>query len=561
MSWKIIEKYRRLLEIEEGCVTKGWGGKLTVCLVYPSHYRAGMSNLGFQWVYGFLNDCSDVVCERAFLPAADEVEEYRASRTPLLSIESQKPLHDFDVIAFSVSFETDYLNIPKILSLARIPHFAAERTASSPLVLAGGAATFLNPEPIAEMMDMLCVGEGEVLLPPLLQLLNATGGMDRKALLDEAAKIPGIYVPSLFTVDYDHDEIGGISVAGDHPSCIERGFAGDLDSSATGSRLFTPDTEFSEMFLVELSRGCPRGCRFCAAGFIYEPYRQRSLESVRAQAVTALESHGKIGLVGAAVGDFKGIGPLCRSIREQGGKVTVASLRIDRLDDELIDVLVESGHKTVSLAPEGPSQRLRDLVKKGITTEQILAACGRLIARNILNLKLYFIVGLPTETMADIEEMLALVEEIRRQVTEQGRANRRLGQIQLSVNPFIPKPFTPFQWCGMAPVKELEKRINYLKRALAKMPNVRLQSEGLRDAVLQAVISRGDRRLAGWLVKAAETGSWSRAAKDMGIHLEEQATRTIPLDAVLPWSIICCREPERLEREYRRAFDGSSGEA
>jgi radical SAM superfamily enzyme YgiQ (UPF0313 family) len=411
------------------------------------------------------------------------------------------------------------------------------------------------------MMDMLCVGEGEVLLPPLLQLLNATGGMDRKALLDEAAKIPGIYVPSLFTVDYDHDEIGGISVAGDHPSCIERGFAGDLDSSATGSRLFTPDTEFSEMFLVELSRGCPRGCRFCAAGFIYEPYRQRSLESVRAQAVTALESHGKIGLVGAAVGDFKGIGPLCRSIREQGGKVTVASLRIDRLDDELIDVLVESGHKTVSLAPEGPSQRLRDLVKKGITTEQILAACGRLIARNILNLKLYFIVGLPTETMADIEEMLALVEEIRRQVTEQGRANRRLGQIQLSVNPFIPKPFTPFQWCGMAPVKELEKRINYLKRALAKMPNVRLQSEGLRDAVLQAVISRGDRRLAGWLVKAAETGSWSRAAKDMGIHLEEQATRTIPLDAVLPWSIICCREPERLEREYRRAFDGSSGEA
>jgi radical SAM superfamily enzyme YgiQ (UPF0313 family) len=200
------------------------------------------------------------------------------------------------------------------------------------------------------------------------------------------------------------------------------------------------------------------------------------------------------------------------------------------------------------------------LVKKGITTEQILAACERLIARDILNLKLYFIVGLPTETMSDIEEMLALVEEIRRKVTERARANKRLGQIQLSVNPFIPKPFTPFQWCGMAPVKELEKRINYLKRAFTKMPNVRLQSEGLRDAVLQAVISRGDRRLAGWLVKAAETGSWSRAAKEMRIELDLLATRTIPLDALLPWSIICCREPEKLEREYRRAFNGLSGE-
>lgn len=554
MSWKIVRKYRRLMEDEVGCVTKGWGGKITVCLVYPNSYRAGMSNLGFQWVYGFLNDRSDMVCERSFLPSQEELEEYGASNTPLLSMESQKPLHAFDIVAFSVSFETDYLNIPKILSLSRIPNFSSERSDGFPLIMAGGAATFLNPEPIAEMMDLICIGEGEALLPPLLRLLDASSGMGRDTLLFEATKIHGIYVPSLYRVEYGQDSMSGIWASEGVPQCIERGYAAELDDSVTCSRIFGHDTEFSGMFLLELSRGCPRGCRFCAAGFIYEPYRQRSLEAVREQAVSALVSHGKIGLVGAAVGDFKGIGDLCRSIGEHGGKVTVASLRIDRLDDELIDLLVASGHKTVSLAPEGPSQRLRDLVNKGITTEQILEACERLISRDILNLKLYFIVGLPTETMADIEEMLVLVEEIRRLVTDRARANKRLGQIQLSVNPFIPKPFTPFQWCGMTPVKDLEKRINHLKRALARMPNVRLQSEGLREAVLQAVISRGDRRMAGWLARAAETGSWTSAARDTGIELERQATRTMPLGAVLPWEIICCRYREKLEREYLRAF-------
>lgn len=554
MSWKIVEKYRRLLEREEGVVTKGWGGKLTVCLVYPNHYRAGMSNLGFQWVYGFLNDCRDVVCERAFLPALEEAGEYDSSRTPLLSIESQKPIQDFDVIAFSISFETDYLNIPKILSLSRIPNFSTQRADSFPLVIAGGAATFLNPEPIADMMDLICVGEGEVLIPPLLGLLQTAGGIEREKILAEAAKIPGIYVPSLYTVDYDLEKVRSITAAAGAPSCVERVYADELDRFATCSRLFTPDTEFSEIFLVELSRGCPRGCRFCAAGFIYEPYRQRSLESVSQQAVAALESHKKIGLVGAAVGDFKGVGVLCRSIREHGGSVTVASLRIDRLDNELVNVLVESGHKTVSLAPEGPSQRLRNLVKKGITTEQILAACERLTARDILNLKLYFIAGLPTETMADIDEMIELIEDIRRLVTEKGRANKRLGQLQISLNPFIPKPFTPFQWCGMLSVKELEKRIHYLKRALAKMPNVRLQTEGIRESVLQAVISRGDRRLARWMVNASETGNWSRAAREIGIDLEVQATRAIPIDALLPWEVICCRDSKKLKQEYHRAF-------
>jgi radical SAM superfamily enzyme YgiQ (UPF0313 family) len=545
-----------LIAEEEGTVIKGWGGKISVCLIYPNSYHAGMSNLGFQTVYGHLNRQFDVVCERAFLPDSRELAEYRGGRSSLLSCETQRPLSDFDVIAFSVSFETDYLNIPRILDLARISSFSAGRTSSDPLVIGGGAALFLNPEPVAEFLDMICVGEAEVIIPGLLELLRDSAGLERAGMLAEAALLPGIYVPSLYEIEYDGQSVAAIKPKQPQPPCVSRAWCEDLDAMRTGSEIFTPATEFSGIHLLELSRGCPRGCRFCAAGFIYAPYRQRSLDSMRKQAMEALSDGRKIGLVGAAVGDFKGIGELCRDIGAAGGRVTVASLRIDALDEEMVRVLVASGHKTISLAPEGPSQRLRNLVRKGIDTSQILSACERLIEYDILNLKLYFIIGLPTENMADLEEMAELVDEIRRLVTDKGRANRRLGQVTLSVNPFVPKPFTPFQWCGMTPLAELGKRADFLRQALGKMPNVRLQVEGLKDASLQALLARGDRRLAGMLASAGTTGNWRRAARDSGIDVEAAACRSIPLDEVLPWDVICCQDRQRLESEYKRAFCG-----
>ncbi len=560
MSWKIAEKYRRILAGEEGSVVKGWGGKLTVCLVYPNHYRTGMSNLGFQAVYALLNDCQDVVCERAFLPEPTDLAEYAASNTRLLSLETQRPLADFDLIAFSVSFETDYLHIPQLLALANIPPLASERSSAFPLVIAGGAALFLNPEPVAEFIDLICLGEGEVLIPKLLDLLRTSSDGERSAFLRTAATCPGMYVPSFYTVSYDGDAVTAIRPAEGLSPCVQRQWAAELDTAQTGSQLFTPETEFGDMYLVELSRGCPRGCRFCAAGFIYEPYRQRSLESVREQVRKALERHQRIGLVGAAVGDFRKIGQLCRFIRDEGGKVSVASLRIDALDDEMIRVLVESGHKTVSLAPEGASQRLRTMIRKGITREQILDAAERLISHDILNLKLYFIVGFPGETMADLEEMVQLVEDIRSQMAATARGNRRLGQLTLSVNPFVPKPFTPFQWCGMERAAILEKKAAFLRKTCGRLPNVRVQFEGIKEAVFQALLSRGDRRLASLLLKAGETGSWRRAARDLGVDLERQVCRTIPLDEVLPWDIICCDKRERLLHEYRLALDGTPPE-
>jgi len=552
MSWKIIEKYRRILAAETGAIPKNWGGKLTVCLVYPNRYRVAMGNLGFQTVYALLNSYPDVVCERAFLPEPEELAEYRKSRTPLLSLESQRPLTEFDLIAFSVSFESDYLNIPTIFALAGIAPLAADRASSAPLVMAGGAALFLNPEPVAELMDLVCVGEAEPILPALLTVVKKGG--ERGEILGEAAQLPGVYVPSLYEATFDGVHTVGLRNLGDAPARVERIWEKELDRRPTTSVVLSPDAEFADMFLIELSRGCPRGCRFCAAGFIYLPYRQRGIETIKAEVARGLAERGRIGLVGAAVSDYRGIGELCRHILDYGGKVSVSSLRIDALDEEMIDVLKESGHKTVALAPEGGSQRLRDLINKGIDEEQILAACDRLIGRGILNLKLYFIIGLPTETDADLDELIALVQRIRERVIGAARKERRLGEVVLSVNPFVPKPFTPFQWCGMEEVKSLERKGKLLREAVGRLSNVRLLMESPKDAYLQALLSRGDRRLAALLVKSEELGGWRKGARAIDLDTDLLVYRDIPLDERLPWDFIAGGDRERLVREHRRAF-------
>jgi radical SAM superfamily enzyme YgiQ (UPF0313 family) len=554
MSWKIKEKYRDMLAGEKGTVIKNWGGKLTVCLVYANHYATAMSNLGFQAVYSLCNTFADVVCERAFLPVADEMKEYEKTGTPLLSLESQRPIADFDVVAFSVSFENDYLNLPIIFELSAIPPFSSERGASFPLIIAGGAALFLNPEPIADLLDIVCVGEAEAILPAFLELLRAEQGINRGELLARASLLPGIYVPSLYTVFHDGRRVTAITAHAGAPSPVKRAWEPDLGKSLASSTLFTPGTEFSDMYLIEVSRGCPRGCRFCAAGFIYHPYRRRPLEVLREEAERGLVIKDRLGLVGAAVSDHRDLGELCRFIAERGGKVSISSLRIDALDDDLLDILHAGGHKTVALAPEGGSQRLRDLIRKGIDEDQILRACDILIGRDILNLKLYFIIGLPTETMEDLEELVALVEKIRERVIAAARKNRRLGSILLSVNPFIPKPFTPFQWCGMESVPSLEKKYAYLRRAVGKLSNVKIQMESLRESYLQALLSRGDRRLATLLVKAREPGGWKRAARELAIDTDLLVSRTIPLDEILPWDIIDSGDRERLVLEYHAAF-------
>lgn len=559
MSWKIKEKYRKILAAEQGAVFKNWGGKLTVCLIYPNHYAVAMSNLGFQVIYSLCNAFPDVVCERAFLPDAAEIQEYEKTGSPLLSLESQRPVADFDVVAFSVSFENDYVNLPLLLRLSGLPPFSSERSAASPLVIAGGAALFLNPEPVADLLDIVCVGEGEAILPAFLELLRTEQDVDRRELLMRASLLPGVYVPSLYVVSHDGPRITAITPLGGAPCPVRRAWEEVPGGSVASSTLFAPGTEFSDMYLIEVSRGCPRGCRFCAAGFIYAPYRCRSLELLKSEAERGLAVRGRIGLVGAAVSDHRNLGELCRFIADRGGKVAVSSLRMDALNDELLDLLHTGGNKTVALAPEGGSQRLRDLIRKGIDEAQILSACDMLIGRDILNLKLYFIIGLPTETMDDLEEMVELVAKIRERVIAAARNNRRLGSILLSVNPFIPKPFTPFQWCGMEGMPSLEKKYAYLRRTAGKLSNVKMQTESLRESYLQALLSRGDRRLAALLVASGSGGGVRRAARELSIDTDFLVSRTIPLHEILPWDVIQSGERERLVEEYERSVGSRVG--
>lgn len=559
MSWKIIEKYRKTVAGETGAFNKKWGGKLTVCLVYPNHYAVAMGNLGFQAIYAFFNSFTDILCERAFLPDSREIREYLKSGDRLLSLESQRPLGEFDIVAFSVSFENDYLNIPVIFEMAGIPPFSSDRDGESPLLMAGGAALTLNPEPVADFMDLVCIGEGEAMLRPLLDLLRGEAVADREALLVKAAQLPGIYVPRFYSVSYEGSRVVAIGNHHGAPRRVKRVWSPDLDRSAAKSVVLSPGTEFSDMYLIELSRGCPHGCRFCAVGYMYLPYRQRSLESLKKDVAEGLKHRHRLGLVGAAVSDFRGIGELSRHIMECGGKVSVSSLRIDGLDEDMIEALKSSGHKTIALAPEGGSQRLRDLIKKDITEEQIVAACERLIRKDVLNLKLYFIIGLPGETSADLEEMVTLVKRIREMVIEAAREKGRLGEVVLSVNPFVPKPFTPFQWRGMESLKSLERKGEYLKDAFGRLSNIRMKLEGLRDAYLQALLSRGNRRLSVFLVRARELGNWKRAAKELGLDTDELVCRDIVPGETLPWDIIDSGWEKRLLEEYRKAF-GNGGE-
>lgn len=541
MNWHIREILRKRRTAETGAMPPHRGGDLSVCLVYPNRYATAMSSLGFQTVYRLLNEQPGVVCERAFLPDREELALYEKSGETLVSLESERPLDRFDLVAFSVSFEPDFVNIPRILRLARIPELADERDECSPLVIAGGAALFINPEPAAAFFDLIAIGEGEALVSPLTTLLIKRIGTPRRALLRQAAALSGIYVPSL---------------PPDRP--IQRVCA-PSDAAPAHSVILTKDTEFGAMYLIETSRGCPRGCRFCAAGFAWQPFRQHPLDRLKAACLEGLMQRPTIGLVGAAVSDHRDIEPLCRFIVEQGGAVSLSSLRLDRLTPELLELLVASGHKTVSLAPEGGSQRMRDMVRKNLTAEQILQAAKLVAQAGILNLKLYCIIGLPGESDADLQELIDLTAAVQQTVVEQARAHKRLGEITLSVNPFIPKPFTPLQWAPMCPLPELKKKAALLEKGLRPLANVRLKVEELQGCVLQTLLSRGGRELTPLIQKMADGLNLRKAAKACCIEPEQVVSQTLALDSRLAWDVLEISDRPRLEAEYRAAMQVVSG--
>ncbi len=561
MSHRLIDKYRQRLGAETGLVANPWGGRLAVALVYPNSYHQGMSNLGMQAVYQLINSRDDCLCERFFLPDPDDLAEHRRTGFPLVSLETRRPLADFDLVAFSISFENDYLNLPVIFELGHLPLWREERDARHPLIVCGGVCAFLNPEPLAGIMDLFAVGEAEVLLPPLLDALSRGGSRERTELLATLAGVPGLYVPSQYRVDYA--AAGGLQAfvpLPGAPARVARQWLADLDEFQARTCVATPDTEFGGMQLVEVSRGCPRGCRFCAAGFIYRPFREHGAEHLGHELLDGEGGPGRVGLVAAAVSDYGDLATLGAAIVAAGGGVSVSSVRIDAVTPRQIEVLAASGHKTLALAPEAGSQRMRDVVNKGIDEAQILAAAQRVAAGGVPNLKLYFMLGLPGETEGDVVAIADLTGKIRAVWEAVGRALGKLGRLQLSVNPFVPKPWTPLQWAAMEPAAALEKKYRLLQKLIRPLANVDLQCESLRSAELQGFLARGDRRVGRTLPLLASGKGLKSACREVGIDPAFYLTRERGADELFPWEIIDQGvDRDYLWQEYQAALAASPG--
>lgn len=540
MSTKIKARLKHLLSQEQGSVVREWGARWPVALVYPQVYAVAMGNLGFQTIYHLLNAQAGLICERAFLPTSEDWEEHRRSRTPILTLESQKPLKDFAAVAFSISFEADYPYVLQILAGAGIPLLAEARSPQDPLILAGGVATFLNPEPLAPFVDAFFLGEGEVGAGQFFQFLAEAGPTrNRRHMLQELAQtVPGAYVPSGYQPRYHPDGTLAVFEADPgYPPRVKAPHLPDLTPYPTHSHLLAPQSQWGEMFLVETGRGCSRGCRFCAAGFVYRPPRERSLKDLAAQVQPGLKANRKIGLVGAAISDHPAVKELCRTVLTAGGELGISSLRADSADAELFHLLAQGGVRTVALAPDAGSERLRRVLNKGLTQEDLARAAVALNQAGIPQLRLYFMVGLPTETYEDVEEIPRLVKFLSHRVIKESQGKRHLGLITLSLASFVPKPFTPFQWAPFTEVAELKKRLKLVRQKLQGLKEVRVHADLPKWAYIQALIARGDRRV-GQLMLAAHQSNWAQAFRASPVNPDFFTLRERKPDELFPWDFI-----------------------
>jgi radical SAM superfamily enzyme YgiQ (UPF0313 family) len=544
-SWNQRERARDTLAKEVGFVTKPHGDRLRVALAFPNTYWVGMSNLGFQTIYRLFNAEDDIVCERFFLPPKQELAALSAARTPLVTLESQTPVGEFDVIAFSVSFEWDYVNVLTLLRLAGVPRYAAERSARHPLVVIGGAVTFVNPEPLAPFADVIAAGEGETLIPGLRRAVRAA--TDRADLLRLLAAERGFYVPTFYDPTYASDgTLAGYSVnaeaAGGAAAALPVRKAALKTTDAVdppATSIFTPDTEFGSRFLVEVVRGCANLCRFCWAGYNYLPVRAFPADRILELASLARVHASRAGLVSIALCDHPEIDRILARLYEMGYAISPASLRLDDLTESIVRVLHASGERTITIAPETGSDRLRRVINKTVTNDEILDRAELIFANGIENLKLYYMIGLPTETDEDLVAIRDLTLQLRDRMLKHARPKGHVGRIVGSVNPLVPKPGTAYQWLPMEQDTIVDKKIKRLRSLTADIDNVYFNIKSERHSYYQALLSLGDRRVAPAIEAAERNGqNWRAAVAEAGIDGDFYIFRDRTHDAMLPWDII-----------------------
>ena len=532
---------RDVLSREVGYVRKPHAGKLRVALAFPNTYFVGMSNLGFQTIYRLFNDQPAIVCERVFLPPKQELKSLIESGARIVTLESQTPVSDFDVFAFSVSFEWDYTNVLTLLRLAGIPARAADRTERHPLIVIGGAVTFVNPEPLALFADVIAAGEGEALVPALVEAVSVAPA--RPELLRQLATKRGYYIPSFYDVDYTPQGTIARFVPKDGsgaPAVVRKAALKTTEAvDPPSTTIFTPDTEFDSRFLIEVVRGCANLCRFCWAGYNYLPVRAFPTERILELARAARVHSSRTGLVSIALCDHPDIEHILRSLKEMGYSISPASLRLDDLTPTIVSLLKESGERTLTIAPETGSDRLRRVINKTVTNEEILDRAELIFASGIENLKLYYMIGLPSETDEDLVAIRDLTFDIREIMMRHARPRGRVGRIIASVNPLVPKPGTTYQWMPMERTAIIEQKMKRLRSLVADIDNVYFNIKSERHSYYQALLSLGDRRVAP-AIEAAEAngGQWRRAVQDSGVDGDFFIFRDRAGDAVLPWDII-----------------------
>jgi len=522
MSWKIRKHHEMLRAAEEGREGNVWSRAFNIGMVYPNLYYFGMSNLGFQTLYKLFHEMEDVNCERFFLPDDAQIMEYRQSGATLLSIDSDTPASQFDLLAFSISYQNDVLNVPALLELMRVPMLAAERSEKDPVVLVGGPAMTINPLPVVDFIDAAVLGEGEEVAPQIAAIFQSS--LSRQERIEALAKLPGVFVPSLHLAE---------------GKSIWRLRVDQLEPPLAHSKILTPHTEFGDMYLIEVQRGCQWACRFCAAGYIYRYPRYSQIDMLKARIDEGFRYRKKMGLLAGDLLGYGGLLDLLRHIDEKGGSFSPSSVRLNAFTPEIIHYLKKSGNRTIAIAPEAGSERLRRQLNKTFTDEEVVKAAVMLAEGGIVNIKLYIMVGLPGETDEDIEALCRLTLATREALLASAKVSGKIPRLTLSLSPFTPKPATPFErepYEGLEPLREKFRKI---KSRLLPVGNIVITGESDLDAYVETLLSRGDARVGEFILKQHQNGQkLKKTLKQLSFNPDEFITRSMVGDEKLAWSFI-----------------------